>query len=88
MLYAINYKSLEYENPTYLPLHNDTSMHSDLSSLYWHIYADMATPIQVTLKKEKKEESFLDKIGTIGRKKKIKEGAIIVFFSICFFFLI
>ena len=29
---------------------------------------------QATLKKDKKDESFLDKIGTIARKKKVKEG--------------
>lgn len=31
------------------------------------------TPIT---KKEDKEESFWDKIGTLGRKKRIKEGTI------------
>ena len=35
----------------------------------------MASPAAATLKKDKKEETFLDKIGTIGRKKqKAKEA--------------
>ena len=34
----------------------------------------MATSPTQTPKKEKKDESFFDKIGTIGRKKKPKEG--------------
>ena len=34
----------------------------------------MATPTGATLKKDKKDESFLDKIGTLARKKKLKEG--------------
>ncbi|ELU07313.1 hypothetical protein CAPTEDRAFT_222253 [Capitella teleta] len=33
-----------------------------------------ASPQPTTLKKEKKEESFLDKIGTLTRKKKVKEA--------------
>lgn len=32
------------------------------------------SPHGVTPKKDDKEESFWDKIGTLGRKKKIKEG--------------
>ena len=32
------------------------------------------SPHPVTPRKDEKEESFWDKIGTIGRKKKIKEG--------------
>ena len=37
----------------------------------------MATVGQTTLQKEKKDESFLDKISTIARKKKVKEGRIV-----------
>lgn len=33
-----------------------------------------SSPTSTTLKKDKKDESLLDKIGTIGRKKKVKEG--------------
>ena len=36
------------------------------------------SPHPVTPKKDGKEEGFWDKIGTIGRKKKIKEGAILI----------
>ena len=32
--------------------------------------------IPVSTKKEDKEESFWDKIGTLGRKKRIKEGTV------------
>lgn len=32
-----------------------------------------SSPTSTTLKKDKKDESLLDKIGTIGRKKKVKE---------------
>lgn len=31
----------------------------------------------VLLKKDDKDESFWDKIGTIGRKKRIKEGVVL-----------
>lgn len=31
-------------------------------------------PAPISAKKEDKEESFWDKIGTLGRKKRIKEG--------------
>ena len=34
----------------------------------------MATPGTPTPKKEKKDESLFDKIGTLARKKKVKEG--------------
>ena len=34
----------------------------------------MAAPVTPTSKKDKKDESFLDKIGTVARKKKQKEG--------------
>ena len=33
-----------------------------------------SSPRPVTPKKDEKDESFWDKFGTIGRKKKIKEG--------------
>ena len=36
------------------------------------------SPIPTTPKKDDKEESIWDKLGTLGRKKKIKEG--ILFF--------
>ena len=39
----------------------------------------MASPMTATLKKDKKDESFFEKIGTIARKKKAKEG--LSFFS-------
>lgn len=32
------------------------------------------------LRKEEKEESFWEKIGTLGRKKRIKEGRNLLFF--------
>ena len=36
-----------------------------------------ASPQPTTLKKDKKDESFLDKIGgTLSRKKKVKEGSL------------
>lgn len=31
-------------------------------------------PAPISAKKEEKEESFWEKIGTLGRKKRIKEG--------------
>lgn len=34
------------------------------------------SPHPVTPKKDGKEEGFWDKLGTIGRKKKIKEGTV------------
>jgi hypothetical protein len=37
----------------------------------------------VSTKKEEKEESFWDKIGTLGRKKRIKEGIIFNFNLFC-----
>jgi hypothetical protein len=37
------------------------------------------SPHGVAQKKDDKEESFWDKIGTLGRKKKIKEGLCFVF---------
>lgn len=41
-------------------------------------------PAPISAKKEDKEESFWDKIGTLGRKKRIKEGK----FSNCTSFII
>jgi parvin len=37
------------------------------------------SPHGVAPKKDDKEESFWDKIGTLGRKKKIKEGLCFIF---------
>jgi hypothetical protein len=45
---------------------------NDLSSKNFKM---AASPQPTTLKKEKKDESFLDKIGTLTRKKKVKEGS-------------
>jgi len=39
--------------------------------------------IPISTKKEEKEESFWDKIGTLGRKKRIKEGIIFNFNLLC-----
>lgn len=36
---------------------------------------------QLSAKKDDKEESFWDKIGTLGRKKRIKEGNILFNFN-------
>ena len=33
-------------------------------------------PAPISARKDEKEESFWDKIGTLGRKKRIKEGTV------------
>ena len=44
----------------------------------------MASSMTATLKKEKKDESFFEKIGTIARKKKAKEGVLYSLHIKCF----
>lgn len=39
----------------------------------------------ISAKKDEKEESFWDKIGTLGRKKRIKEGKMFKQFSVLLF---
>jgi len=35
----------------------------------------------VAARKDEKEESFWEKIGTLGRKKRIKEGTYLIFYA-------
>ena len=54
---------------------------SNVDSVYYDPEDKMASPRPksphpVTPKKDGKEEGFWDKLGTIGRKKKIKEGTV------------
>lgn len=48
-----------------------------------HVYRMMSSPrpksprLPISTRKDEKEESFWDKIGTLGRKKRIKEGIVL-----------